>query len=314
MRISIKELVKTNWLYFVAATATMLVYSVFIRYGYISWDDPEMVFKNKDVQDFGIAQFFTNHYVGNYLPLTMLSHAIVWQIAGDHAGLHHLFSILLHLLNGWLVWRLGRALFKQESVVTLGMLIFLLHPLQIEAVGWISEFKTLVYSTFFLSGLLAYVRYRSDRKTSRIVPVFLYFIAACLSKPSAVVFPLILLLIDYLQGERKILPRLLSLLPFLLIGVAAGVINIYTQNQAQFINQAHAFPYWQRLAFAGFALGRYLLLFLFPGRLSVIYPYPTVSANALSMGFMMIVLFIFGLFWSLRKKNTLVVFLSLIHI
>jgi len=308
VRISIKELVKTNWLYFIAATATLLVYSVFIRYGYISWDDPEMVFKNKDVQDFTIAHFFTKQYVGNYLPLTMLSHAIVWQVAGDHAGLHHLFSILLHLLNGWLVWRLGRALFKQESAAALGMLIFLLHPLQLEAVGWISEFKTLVYSAFFLSGLLSYVHYRRDRKTTRLVPVLLYFIAACLSKPSAVVFPLVLLLIDYLQGERKILLRLLPLLPFLLIGVVAGLINIYTQNQAQFINQAHAFPYWQRLAFAGVALGRYLLLFLFPGRLSIIYPYPIVSAAAMAMGFVMIVLFIVGLFSSLRKKNTLVFF------
>lgn len=267
-----------------------------------------MIFKNRDVQDFNFSNFFTRQYVGNYIPLTMLSHSLIWQVAGDHAGIHHLFSILLHLFNGWLVWRLGKALFKQEAAATLGMLVFLLHPLQIEAVGWISELKTILYSAFFLSGLLAYLNYRSVRTLRRLAPVLLFFIAACLSKPSAVVFPLILLLIERVYGERKILPLLVSLLPFFIIAIAFGLVNIETQAQAQFLNQAHAFPYWQRFAFAGFAVGRYLLLFLIPTTLSVIYPYPPTSAAVLSTGFIFSALLLFILFWSWYKKNHFVLF------
>jgi len=301
---SFKNQLKTNWLYFLSAAATLAVYSLFLNYGFISWDDPEMIFRNKDVQDFAVRHFFTRQYVGNYIPLTMLSHSLIWQLAGDHAGIHHLFSILLHLVNGWLVYQLGKKLFQYDTIASVGMLIFLLHPLQVEAVGWVSEFKTLLYSTFFLSGLLAYLRYRTVRTTQNFLIVFVYFIASCLSKPSAVIFPVVLLVIEFFVGPPKEKVIRWSLLPFFLAALVAGLVNIYTQSEAQFLNQAHAFPHWQRLALAGFAIARYIALFLFPVQLSVIYPYPVPSAAVLGLGFFFLLLLTTIMYLSWRRKNT----------
>lgn len=291
--------------------ATVIIYGVFLQYGFISWDDPEMVFRNKAVQNFSITDFFKNQYVGNYIPFTMLLHSLIWQIAGDHAGVHHLFSLLLHLLNGWLVYQLGRKLFQQDGIAAIGMLIFLTHPIQMESVGWISELKTILYSTFFLAGLLAYLQYRTDARTKNLLLVFFYFIAACLSKPSAVVFPIVLFCIELFLSDEKRKSLRPIFIPFFILAILFGLINLYTQTQAQFLNQAHAFPYWQRFAFAGFALGKYLLLFLLPVNLSVIYPYPMSSAAVLGTGGLILLSLTALVYWAWSKNRKLILFATL---
>src|SRR5687767_8946353 len=145
-----------------------------------------MVFKNPAVRTIDVAELFSNQYVGNYIPFTMLLHSLTWLLFGTHAGMHHLPAILFHLLNGFLVFRLGQRLFANRQLSQLATLIFLLHPLQIESVGWIAELKTVLAGTFCLAGLLTYINY-IDRKSSRAYFfTLLFFVAGCLSKPSAV--------------------------------------------------------------------------------------------------------------------------------
>ena len=149
--------IKKEWAFLISSVLTVIAYSLFFSYGYISWDDPEMVFKNADVQNFKLSAFFQKAYVGNYIPVTMLAHSIIWQVFGEGAGWHHAMALLLHVINAWLVLQLGRKLFQSEAAAFLGASIFLLHPAQIESIGWIGEFKTPVYSFFFLLSMLSYL-------------------------------------------------------------------------------------------------------------------------------------------------------------
>lgn len=289
-------------LFWLTVVVTLIVYFKSITFPFISWDDPEMVFKNKDVIHFHFLAFFSNHYVGNYIPLTMLMHAFGWMLfKGETIG-HHSINLLIHLANGYLVYKLTHYLFKQKRFAELTAIIFLLHPLQVESVNWIAELKNLGYAFFYLLGLLSYVNYFHSKNKKQFFYTILFFILSCLYKPSAVVFPLSLICIDILLTKQFNSKLLLNKLPFLFISICFGLINIKTQTADQFINYSHAFPFYVRIANSGLAMFNYLKLFLLPYNLSVIYPFPTDKIVNLILGGVCFICIIFLLF-ILNKKQ-----------
>src|SRR5436190_14274352 len=107
------KLINTYGILIAAMIVTVLVYLKVLGFGHISWDDPEMVFKNRDVSNFRLGSFFTSYYVGNYLPLTMMLHAVAWSLFGSMDAGHHLVNLLFHLANAFLVFSLSMRLFRQ---------------------------------------------------------------------------------------------------------------------------------------------------------------------------------------------------------
>jgi len=311
----ITKTLKEHLVLTLAVCVTLVVYFKFLFFGHISWDDPEMVFKNNMVKEFDLKGLFSNHFVGNYLPITMLVHSLAWFLFENNDGGHHVLTILFHLLNGILVYQLGKRLFKNEVVATIGALVFLLHPLQVESVAWISELKNVLSGTFYLAGMLSYVCFKEGGKKKNYVFSFLFFVLGCLSKSSVVIFPLSLICVDLILDQKIVSKFLWNKIPFLVLSVLFGIINIKTQTADLFINHAHEFPYYQRFGFAGFALLKYFLLFLLPLNLSVIYPYPEIKSQVFVVGFC--VLFTLAgliIFFAARKKINMLALLLFILI
>ena len=281
----IKKIIGQNLALNVALIVTVIVYYKFLFFGHISWDDPEMVFKNKFVRSFDVKVLFTDHFVGNYIPVTMLTHSIAWLIFENNDGGHHLINILFHLLNGVLVYQVGKRLFKNELMASVGAIIFLLHPMQVESVGWISELKNILSTTFYLAGVLSYLNFSEHSKKRDYILSLLYFVLGCLSKPSAVAFPIALICLDILIYKTISFKFIINKTPFILLAILFGLINIKTQTADQFINISHQFPFYQRIGFAGFALLKYLILFILPVNLSVIYPYPETTTAVFAVGY-----------------------------
>lgn len=281
---TLQKLFKEKLILNLAILVSLLVYAKLFFYGPISWDDPEMVFRNASVQNFDLKALFSNHFVGNYIPVTMLMHAIGWFIFEDNTGAHHVINLLFHLVNGILVYQLGKRLFKDELIANVGALVFLLHPIQVESVAWISELKNVLSTSFYLGASLFYLRFKEKGQKKDLLYCFLMFVLGCLSKSSLVVLPLVLILIDVFEEKKISLRFLWTKIPFLIVSLVIGMVNIKSQTADLFINHAHEFPYYQRLGFAGFALLKYVLLFLFPINLSVIYPYPEIKLSVFLAG------------------------------
>lgn len=287
----------------IALSVALVVYFRFLFFDPISWDDPEMVFRNHAVKHFDLTAFFTEHYVGNYIPVTMIFHAIAWKLFGSMAGGHHALNIVVHLINGLLAYRIALKLFKSKSGANLTAILFLLHPLQVESVGWIGELKNVLWVFFSFLSCLSYLDYREDQKQKKLLFVYLWFLIACLSKSSAVILPLIFICLDLFLDKNIKLKHLLSKLPLILISVVFGLINIKTQTADQFINYSHAFPFYQRIAFAGYALVKYFLFLILPIKLSALHPYPAFSTFISICGFLAILSLLVLLYFLFRKKN-----------
>lgn len=281
-----------------------LVYSRLFSSGFISWDDGDVLLNNKDVHRFDIKAFFTSYYVGNYAPLTMLGFAIDWLLFHGNAAAHHGISLLLHVLNAVLVYRLSQLILKNKAKAMLCAVIFCFHPLQVETVAWVSAKNNILYAQFFLGGLICYSKYCLENTRKHYTWTLLLFVAAVLSKPSAICFPLCMILLDYLLREKPSLKEVvLNKIPFALLALVIGLVTIYTRTEDKFITGSHAYAIHERIGYAGYALLQYIGKFLVPANLSVIYPYPQNKLPALILGYAMIAALAFLCFKLYRTKR-----------
>ena len=293
----------------ILSVLVVVVYLKLFSASFISWDDGDVLLNNKDVHSFDFKAFFTNYYVGNYAPIAMISFAIDWLIFKGNAIGHHAMSLLFHMVNSVLVYYLATLLLKDKLKSLLCAVIFCFHPLQAETVAWVSAKNNLVYSVFFLSGLICYAKFIIQDVKKYYIFALCLFIVSVLSKPSAICFPIVLILLDYLlKVKLDFKSVVLNKIPFAIVAIIFGLATIYTRTEDKFINQNHAYAIHERIGYAGYAILQYIYKFFIPINLSVIYPYPQNKTVSLIMGYSIIVLFIFGCFKLYKSKHKMALY------
>lgn len=222
----------------VLAVVTCAVYGRIIGHQFLSnWDDNRYILENADVQGMSwprIQAIFSRYYVGNYAPVHMLSYMFDYVIWGLWAGGYLLTNLVLHLVNSLLLYRLFFQLVGRRFAAWAGAMVFLLHPVQVETVVWISQRKNLLAMFFFLISWELYRAYRdnqSERRrrlfyTASLITVLL----ALLAKSIAVIFPVVIILFDYCYPPLKPRHPFIDKLPYLLVAIAAAVVAILSQT------------------------------------------------------------------------------------
>jgi tetratricopeptide (TPR) repeat protein len=272
------------------ACALALVASVFLVYApvaghaWIAYDDDVYLTANPHVAR-GLAWdqvrwVFTHELAGNYHPLTWLAHMLDVELFGLESGPHQLVNVGWHALNAVLVLLLLAALLEHVWAAGLGAALFALHPLRVESVAWAAERKDVLCASFFLAGLLAWLRYARAPSTGRYLAVCLALVLALLAKPMAVTFPLVVLLLDLgpLRRLRAASGQSLgSLLRekvplFALAGLGAAA-TLWAQARAGATSSLGGLPPELRVLNALASLAAYLRQTLVPRGLSVFYPH-----------------------------------------
>jgi protein O-mannosyl-transferase len=152
----------------------------------------------------GVWWAFTSFDVetANWHPLTWFSLMMDRQLYGMNAGGYHLTNMLIHMANTVLLFivlrRLTDTLWRSAFVAFL----FAVHPLHIESVVWISERKDLLCAFFWILATAGYLKYVERLHLIWYAFTILLFALALMSKPMAVTFPFVLLLLDYWPLRR----------------------------------------------------------------------------------------------------------------
>ena len=98
----------------------------------------------------------------------------------------------MHALNAvlllWVLWKATGYLGRSFMVAAL----FALHPINVEAVVWIAERKTMLSTLFFLLALGAYRWYASQPKLGRMAVVAFLYGLGLLAKPQVITLPFVL--------------------------------------------------------------------------------------------------------------------------
>ncbi|MDD5669031.1 MAG: tetratricopeptide repeat protein [Candidatus Omnitrophica bacterium] len=195
------------------------------------FDDKHMILLNNYIKKFSnIPLFFkgeiTTHPIekGMYRPVLMISFVFNYLLAGLKPYGYHLFNILIHFLNTFFLYLLLKLLFKDGSwLVRLGLsLIFAVHPINTEAVTYISSRSTILCSFFMISGVYAYTRWLISRKKYLYPLSVLLYILALLTKEIGLIFPVLLFLCEYLifsEERDKLKKTVFYLWPFFAIAL-----------------------------------------------------------------------------------------------
>ena len=280
------------------AIAVFLFLRICLQNQITNWDDPGYFKDNllvKDLTAQGIKNIFSTAVMGNYHPLTILSYAWEYSVARLDPYIYHRDSLLLHigvtLSVFWWVWLLS----GKRLAAGVAALLFGLHPMHMESVAWIAARKDVLYGLFYVWSCICYVYYlrvgASKRKVFYLL-AFVAFISSILSKPTAVVLPLVLLLTDYFEG-RKLFPGspdrsgapeaykqfslnvYLEKIPFFLVSLAAGIKSLMDQHDFKALDTMDVhFNALERLSLGAYALVTYLWKAVLPAGLSNFYPYP----------------------------------------
>lgn len=126
----------------------------------------------------------------------------IWQFISlftsvEQPYLFRFTNIIVHGVNGFLLFKVSRLLFPKHQIglLVLTSSLFLIHPLQTESVVWISSARGVFSTTLLLLSLISYLK---NRETSGQFPQksFAFFIFSCLVKPSAIVLPFLLMILE----------------------------------------------------------------------------------------------------------------------
>ncbi len=187
----------------------ILVWAVFGQTGwfqFVNYDDLSYVAHNPHVlaglswRNAGWA--FTHVHSENWHPLTTMSHMLDVSIFGLQPGKQHLVNVFLHGIGAMLLFLALEKMTRAIGPSAFVAVVFAIHPLRVESVAWISERKDVLSGVFFMITLLAYASYARLRTATHYVLTIIFFAAGLMSKPTVVMTPFVLLLLDYWPLQR----------------------------------------------------------------------------------------------------------------
>ena len=320
-------------------TLTVLVYTPALKNEFV-WDDRGYITENPMIRSLNTRSLYTMltvRSVGNWHPLTSLSHGIDYAFWGLDPMGYHFTNIIFHGLNTLLVFFLVIQLmmraretstrstpsqvplpFSTRSLIVAGItsLLFALHPLQVESVAWVAERKNLLCSFFSLLTFLCYLTYTSSALTRHrwmwFTTCLFLFLLALMSKPMAVTIPVVLLLLDgYPLKRMSLCPRknisvLLEKIPFFVLSIIDSIITIVMQRHAGALMDLERFNLGTRLLNALSTLVFYLEKMIIPVKLVPFYPFPSniywLDLRYLLSGILLLAITGFCLWMAKQKK------------
>ena len=164
------------------------------------------------------------------------------QYAPLDPSIYHSFNLLLHVGNTLLVFLLLRRLTRSDWGALAGALLFGLHPVQVEAVAWVTGMNNLLAAVLCLGALHLYLSHLENIKRRNadstyktplrfLVGSTLLFGLAMLAKPSSAPLPAIALLLCWLVGVKNWRIRLLEMAPWGVLVLASLIINRSLQTE-----------------------------------------------------------------------------------
>jgi hypothetical protein len=286
---------KRDWIALVLLMVT--VGGLYIRtcnFDFVDIDDSDYVTGNPNVTSgltiHNLHVAWTTIMIQNWSPLTMMGLQFIDGCFGTRPGPFHVANTLLHAVNTALLFVFLRKATNQYWPALFSAGLWGLHPLRVESVAWISEFKDVLCGCTSLLCMLAYLRYSRRRTAGPYAIVALMLVLALLSKPMAVTLPVALLLLDFWPLKEIAIPaelrrrwwmwRGLEKLPLLACSVAAILLALVSQQTA--MGSASHFSLSIRLENAVVSIAAYLRDCFWPTGLSFFYPHPAMLTGQIA--------------------------------
>lgn len=213
------------------------------------WDDVEQLAANEYLKPpvlKGLAKRWAMPFMNIYIPLTHT----VWYLLSFLAQSpptdavrelspwpFKLANVLVHAGTSSVVFLVLAKLTRHRWIALAGACLFCLHPVQVETVAWASGLKDLLYGLFGAMCLLLFIGnkaegYQLSPRANAIAVVAM--VLACLSKPTALVIPAMLFIIDLWVARRPWRTSAARLMPFVIVAIVCAAYARYVQPPSDF--------------------------------------------------------------------------------
>jgi len=297
---------------------------------FTNWDDG-MIYQNSTIRNLhweGIKRIFTHEKANTYQPIRMLSYAIDYRFWKLNPMGYRITNILFYILTCIMVFftlyhlsirlRDKRSSDSHARVALFGSLLFAAHPVHVEAVTWLAARKEVLQGFFFFLAFYLYLKGGEEegrKKFLYFASVLLSILFATLSKPSAIVFPAVLLIYEIALAKNKWIDYVRRHWMFFALSTLISLIFVFilikVMLEAGGIKPYRGGSFFNNLLISFYAFIYNMKLLVFTVNYSAAY---TISVSdpiwdLRTFLFVVISFLLFGLsLWSLKK--TKVIFFS----
>jgi cytochrome c-type biogenesis protein CcmH/NrfG len=266
----------------------ILVFGRIVTHDFVDWDDGPLIYNNPNISKptlAGLAHHWNPRSTDNNGMYNPLVYTIWWLIAqgsqlesSDILGatlnpyLFHAASLVVHWLCACVVFDILRQMKFRDWTAAAGALLFALHPLQTESVAWAVGMKDLLSGLFALLTILEFliaVQLEGNKQRQHYWLMFVFFIAALLSKPSTAVLPFMLVATEWILYRRPWREPAFAWIA--LMFVLAVPIVVLAAHVQKFPEAKVGAPLWERPGVALDALAFYFAKLVLPVNLSFDY-------------------------------------------
>jgi len=280
---------------FVFDDEPLVVNNVFIK----SWQNFGRIF----TQDVGSGSVIVKY--GFYRPLQSLSFMADYSFWRLNPAGFHFTNILLHILAALSLYWLINIIFKDIFLAFLAALIFTIHPIQTEAVAYISGRSDPLAMIFISLTFILYLKQLNLKSTRLYIFMLVSFVLALLARESSLILPVLILCYHFVFKKRIILKQFLTLV---VLSCAYLLIRLtFLKSLLSGISQANTLL--ERLPGFFVAITEYIRLLVWPFNLHMEYGiklFRFTDPRAI-FGIIVAVSLIFAAL-KLREKNKLISF------
>ncbi len=228
------------------------------------------------------------------------------EIYGMHPSSFHLTNVLLHTLSVLLLFSFLVRLTASFWMSALVAALFAIHPLQVEAVAWVTARKDVLSGLLFMLTLHAYLFYvRKPGSLMRYSAVFFLFFGGLMAKLMLVTTPAVLLLLDWWPLKRFESCRwrvLLEKVPLFVLSIIFSVISFFATSSIGSETPVVQPSCWWRTGNAVVSYAVYIRQIFLPVGLGM--PYPKYDLNGgMLLASLAVLLIISGGLIYFRKKS-----------
>jgi hypothetical protein len=281
---------KTRFLPWLIILITAAVFGRVLNNSPAPIDDGNVIFRNPRFNPPHLTQnsvlwYWTHADPHIYIPLSYTAIGLLAKATyvpdPDPGGYHldvrifHAANLALHIINALLVYAVLKRLLRQPTAALFGALFYSLHPLQVEAVSWITGIRDLLCATASVASILLYVasfaphsaKLSPQRQRRQYIASVALIPIAMLFKPTGIVIPFILVIIDRLLFQSAIKTVLRRTAPYFLLAAPFVIAIEFLQPHTSL----QAVPLLQRPIVVGASLTFYLYKLILPVHLAYGY-------------------------------------------
>ncbi|MFC1668574.1 tetratricopeptide repeat protein [Chlamydiota bacterium] len=275
-------------------------------------DDIVLIEKNSFIRSIStINNIFTqdigggaNHQYGYYRPLQIFLYSLIFFFSGLNVIGYHLVNVLLHIITCMLFFHVLLILSKNQWIAVVSSILFVTSPIHVENVSYISGTADILVTLFMLTAFLYFLKDQKEQKTVNFILIIIFFLLAIFSKENAIIFPVLLLIYNFVFKKkfafRIFVPLFIITFIYFLLRIIILKVHITTVPLIESIKRIPGFF---------IAIFIYLKSLVFPLGLHLFYNLQDMNNKGLycALG-VLIIIFILGISFKTKKKYPLVTF------